>query len=106
MFQEGAKYKRSVQRKRPSNDGLSIEIEIEKDEQQKLESKPHLDRMTQQVQNLFKFKNFYDQMDFDASGSLEITKAIIEQTNFSRGSGLFQSRPHGGGRFEDSHGFL
>lgn len=62
--------------------------------------------MTQWVQNLFKFKKLYDQIDFDAAESLEIRKAIIELTNSLRGSGFFQNEPRGGGRFEDKSWFL
>lgn len=41
-------------------------MEIEKEEQQIPKSEPDLDHMTQLVQSLFKYMNFYDQMDFDA----------------------------------------
>lgn len=42
------------------------EMEIEKYEQQVPEGEPVLDQMAQQVQNMFRFKNFYDQTDLDA----------------------------------------
>lgn len=42
------------------------------------EGEPDSVRMTQQVQNLFKFKNFYNQMDFSPKGCVAISKAIIE----------------------------
>lgn len=53
---------------------------IKKDEENTLRPvvKPDLDRISQWVQNRFKFKNFYDQMDFSPKQSLAITNAIIE----------------------------
>lgn len=45
--------------------------------------------MDQWVQNLLKFKNFYDQMDFSLE-HLAITKGIIKLTNPSEGSNLVE----------------
>lgn len=39
------------------------------------------DNMAQQVQNLFIFKNFYEQMDFSTDQHLAITEAIIKLAN-------------------------
>lgn len=39
-----------------------------------------LDKIAQHVQNLFKFMNFYDQMDFNAEQCLASSKAIVELT--------------------------
>lgn len=58
--------------------------------------------MAQQVQNLFKFKNFYDQVDFDACQHLAIKKAIIDLMGSLGGSSLVQNRPCGGRKSEDS----
>lgn len=49
---------------------------------------------------MFKIKNFYDRMNFDAVQHLEITKAIIKLTDSSTASGLVQNKPYGGRRFE------
>lgn len=46
------------------------EMEIERGEQKDPEEEPNLDRMAQQVQILFKFNNFYNQMDFDVGQRL------------------------------------
>lgn len=54
--------------------------------------------MAHQVQNLFKFKNFYDQVNFDACQCLK----VIELTGSLGGLGLILNRPHGGRRFKDS----
>lgn len=63
-------------------------MEIEKYEQQVPEGEPVLDQMAQQVQNMFRFKNFYDQTDLDAWQCLVIMKALIKLENLSRGLGL------------------
>lgn len=70
---------------------LHDEMDIEKDEQQMPEGEPHLDRMAQQVQNLFKLKKVYDQVDFKAYQHMEITKAIIKITDSLGGSDLIQN---------------
>lgn len=41
---------------------------------------PDLDQMAQGVQNLFKFKNFYDQMDFSSKQRLAITENVEKRT--------------------------
>lgn len=38
--------------------------------------------MARQFQNLFKFRNFYDQIDFDSDQRLAVTKAITELNDF------------------------
>lgn len=54
-------------------------MEIERDELEEFERLcPDLYRVAQQVQNLFKFKNLYYQMNFTAGKRLTTTKAIIE----------------------------
>lgn len=42
--------------------------------------------MAQWVQNVLKFRNFYDQIDFSPELCLAITKVIIKLINPSRGS--------------------
>lgn len=61
------------------------------------ESEPDLDRMAQQIQKKFKFKNFYNQMNFDAGQGLIITKVIIKLAGSSEGSALFKKRHMEGG---------
>lgn len=56
------------------------------------EGKPDLDRMAQQVENLFKTRSFYNQMDLTAEQHLVIAKAIIELTDPSGGSALADKR--------------
>lgn len=65
------------------------EMKIEGKEQQQLEGEPNLDCMDQQVHNLLKFKNFYDQM-VCVDQRLAITKPIIKLTDTSDGSELVQ----------------
>lgn len=43
------------------------------------EGKPDLDKIAQSVQSMFKFKHFYDQVDFSAEKRLVITKTIIDR---------------------------
>lgn len=64
------------------------EMEIERDRWQIPEDEPNLDSMAQKVHNLFKLKILYNQMDFAVGQHLAITKAIIELTNSSGGSGF------------------
>lgn len=59
------------------------EMEVKGDETQQPKGKPYLDRMAQQMQNFFKFKNFYDQMDFSGHQRLAIRKAITELNDLS-----------------------
>lgn len=68
-----------------------------------LEGEPNLDMMAQRAENLFKFKNFYDQMDISPEECLAITKAIIELINPSRGSGLIKRKSQGGDKFEGNY---
>lgn len=55
---------------------------MEGEEQQQPKGELDLDCTAQQVQDLFKFKSIYDQMDFNADQRLVITKAIIEWIGF------------------------
>lgn len=61
--------------------------------------KPDLEKMTQWYKKLFKFKNFYDRMDFNLEQRLPLTKAIIELINPSRSSGLIESGSRRNNRF-------
>lgn len=45
---------------------------------------PNLDSMADQVQNLFKFKHLYEQMDFSQEQRLAVTESIIELTDPSK----------------------
>lgn len=45
---------------------------------------------------IFKLKSFYDHMDFNTGQRLEITKAVIELTKSSKGSGFVLKKPYGG----------
>lgn len=45
---------------------------------------PNFDRMAGGVQYLFKFKHFYDQMDFSLEQSLAITKSIMRSVTRSK----------------------
>lgn len=56
------------------------------------EIEPDLNQMAQKVQGPFKFKRFYDQLDFN-SQQLVITKAIIELTDPSKNSNLVKEDP-------------
>lgn len=78
------------------------EMKIEKDEQEAPKGESDLDCVDKQVQNLFKFKSFYNHMDFGANQRSEVRKATIGLINSSGGSSVVQNRPHGGRRFEDS----
>lgn len=40
------------------------ETEVEEAKKKAPQAKPDLDRMAQQLQDLFKFRNLYDHMDF------------------------------------------
>lgn len=62
------------------------------------EDEPDLDKM-EWVQNLFKFKHFYDQMDFVPEQRLAITKSIIELTDPSMSCGLVEKSSRN--RFDD-----
>lgn len=75
---------------------LYVDMDVEGDEAVKPESEPKLNRMDQRVQNLFKFKQFYDQMDFNSNQRLAITKVIIDLIGSSGGSGLAQRVLYGG----------
>lgn len=57
----------------------------------KLEGEPNLDQMAQQVQNIFKLKNLYDQMVFSPKQKPVITKAVIELTHSSGSSNLLRT---------------
>lgn len=60
------------------------------------------DRRALKVQKLFKFKSFYDQMDFNSKQRLAITKAIMELTNFTEDVNLIEKRTKKNNRFEDN----
>lgn len=60
------------------------------------EGETQTDAMAQRVQNLFKFRNFYHQMDFSRKQYL----AIIGLTNPSGGLNLAEQKPQVG-RLED-----
>lgn len=64
-------------------------------------SKPDLDEMAQQVQNLLKFKHFYNQKDFNPKQRMAINKSIIELTDPSGNCGLVESRSRRSNKFED-----
>lgn len=64
---------------------------IDEDTPMKPEGEFDLDKMTLRVQNLFRFKHFYDQMDFIQS-KLAITKSITELTNPSGNCSLIENR--------------
>lgn len=49
---------------------------------------PDLDRVAQQVHNLFMFKNFNDHMNFDTGQRMAVKKAISKLIDSSRDSGL------------------
>lgn len=59
---------------RPRQDGLPLGHRAEK-MTRKGELVPN--RMAEKVQNLFKFRNFHDQMDFSPWQCIAITKAIF-----------------------------
>lgn len=73
-------------------------MKIEGYEQKRSEVELDLDRMAQQVQNLFNNKKYNDQMDFNASQHLAI-KVIMELIDSSGGSDFVR---HEGKRFEDN----
>lgn len=54
------------------------EVEAEEAEEKVLKEGRNLDRMHRQVQNLFKFENFYAHMDFNPDHLLAITKGSTE----------------------------
>lgn len=55
-----------------------VEEDAERDVPMQLEGDPNVDKMAQQVQNLFKFSDFYDQMNFNPEQRSAMTKAIIK----------------------------
>lgn len=59
------------------------------------EGKPNPDRIAQLLQNLFRFINFYDQVDFSLEQRLSIIKAIIELTDPSGSPSLAENRSIG-----------
>lgn len=66
------------------------------------EDEPDLDQRALKVQELFKFKSFYDQMDFISKQRLAITKAIVELTDSMESANLFERRLGKNNRFEDN----
>lgn len=73
----------------------SLERDIEGDGPTQPEGKPTPDRIAELLQNLFKFRNFYDQMDFSLGKWLVIIKAIIELTDPSKSLDLTENRSTG-----------
>lgn len=51
-------------------------MEVEEAEKKTLQADSNLDQITQQVQNLFKFRKFYNEMDCIANECMAITKVI------------------------------
>lgn len=51
------------------------------------------------VANVFKFKSYYDQMNFSPEQRLAITKVIIDLTDPSGSLGLAENRSRGGNEF-------
>lgn len=75
--------------------------ELENDVPRQLRGESNLDRRAQLVQRLFKFKNFYDHMNFSEQ-RLAIIKVIMELTGPSRSSIHAENRPRRNNRFEDN----
>lgn len=71
---------------------FSTKRDIEGDVPTQPEGESDLDKMAQQVQNLFNIINFYDQMNFNSKQRLAITKDITELIDPSRSSGLAKKR--------------
>lgn len=65
----------------------------------RIEEERNLDRMVEWVQNLFKFKHFYDQMDFSLKQRLAINKSIVELTDLSKSCELVEKRSIRDSRF-------
>lgn len=55
-----------------------------------LEVEPSLILLARRVQNIYKFQNFSDQMDFHPNQHIAITKATIELNDFSKGQILLK----------------
>lgn len=66
------------------------------------EEEVDLDQRALKVQELFKFKSFYDQIDFNFKQRLAITKAIMELTNPMENIILVEGRTKKNSRFEDN----
>lgn len=66
------------------------------------EVEPDLDQRALKVQELFKFKSFYDQMDFSSKQRLAITKTIMELTESTESANLVEGRLEKNNRFEDN----
>lgn len=66
-----------------------------------LEDEEDLDQRVSKVQGLFKFKSFYNQMDFDSKQRVAITKAIMKLANSREGVNLVEKRTGKNNRFED-----
>lgn len=62
--------------------------EIKRIEEKVPEPEPDLDQMARQIQNWLKFRNFYNQMDFNLDQCLAITKAMVGLNNLSGGFDL------------------
>lgn len=61
-----------------------------------------LDQKALKVQELFKFKSFYDQMDFSSKQRLATTKAILELTDSTEIVNFFERRIGKNIWFEDN----
>lgn len=66
------------------------------------EDEQDLDQRALKVQELFKFKSFYDQMDFNSKQRLAITKAIMELTNSTEDMNLIEKTTGKNNRFENN----
>lgn len=56
------------------------------------EDEPDLDIMAHRVQSLFKFKHFYNQIDFSLEQRLAIAKTTFEPTDPSGSYGFVENR--------------
>lgn len=65
------------------------------------DAKLDLDQRGQQVYNLFKFRNFCDQMDITTDQGFAITNEIIELHQLSGGSDVAKKLPCGRTKVED-----
>lgn len=61
-----------------------------------------LDQRALKVQELFKFKSFYDHMDFNSKQRLAIAKAIMKLTDSTEGVNPVEKRIGRNSRFEDN----
>lgn len=81
---------------------FASEKDTEEDIPMQLEGESNLDKMAHRLQNVFKFRHVYDQIDFSPEQRLAITKAILKLANPSESCGLDEKRLKRSNRFEDS----